>query len=221
MTMNNIKNLTTARYVFDPIQDVPRINHWILSYNDDGHEIRTNPTTGSQLHFNENGEIYKMQMVAYGDDNFDDSLDGIVSIPTALHPGRVAMEGDEYALTVSQCSPVFMSTVEGLPMVGIVYTSHYLKTNGLHIPDISWDLRGFPFNFRGRGTMGGATDAGAAGAGTVGAATGAGMTGGAIGAGAAGAGADAAGAGAGTMRARAGAGTTGATTGAGTDEEKE
>jgi hypothetical protein len=75
--MNN-QNLFSSdvRYVFQRTGNVPNVNTWPLSYNDDGHEIRTNPATGAQLHFDEHSEIYMMQMVREG----DRSLDGIVSM---------------------------------------------------------------------------------------------------------------------------------------------
>jgi hypothetical protein len=183
-TMNNQNLISSVKYMFQRTRDVPKVDEWPLSYNDDGHEIRTNPATGAQLHFDEHSEIYMMQMVraSEGEDK-DCSLDGIVSMSVGnrgsrfaggtnrVPGGMIAVEGcreDMDTLTVSECYPVF-AEVEGSTTVFRIYTFGYMmklcEEIGLrqeHRPSFNFmfDYLADIFTLPGAGTLPGAPAAG-------------------------------------------------------------
>ena len=107
-------------YLHEP-PNISQINQWTLSQSPQGWAIRTNPDSKAEIHYDGNGNIYRMQIAGVD----DTSLDNILSVSEAYgqrfaHP----MDG-KLTLKVSACIPHF-PVVQGSTTVYHVYTSYYI-----------------------------------------------------------------------------------------------
>ena len=107
-------------YLHEP-PNISQINQWTLSQSPQGWAIRTNPDSKAEIHYDGNGNIYRMQIAGVN----DTSLDNIVSVSEAYgiqFPHR--LDG-LYTLKVSGCTPHF-PVVRGSTTVYHVYDSLYI-----------------------------------------------------------------------------------------------
>jgi hypothetical protein len=120
-TLRELLENKDVKYVYGRAPDQPpQINQWPLSHNVDGWEIRTNPATGAQLHYDQNGKIYKMHI----SESDDTSLDGIVTTSANEHNENTNLDG-KFTLMVSECSPVF---IEGPGIEFSIYTKGHIHS---------------------------------------------------------------------------------------------
>jgi hypothetical protein len=119
---NGLNEHVTYTYVFGLTLNTPQINQWPLSFDVNGCQIRKNPVSGAELHYDGNGVICRLQMVGPQ----DSSLDGIFNVFEIMGAADKHVTYGEPKLMVSQCSPVFFK-VEGTTTLYHVYTMSFIR----------------------------------------------------------------------------------------------